>query len=57
MLRPYGCEVTRQAGSHVPLTTMQQGEHHVTNPRRDGPRVGTLSATLADVAEHLDIRR
>ena len=31
-LRRYGYEVTRQTGSHMRLTTMQEGEHHVTIP-------------------------
>ncbi len=33
LLRRYGYEVTRQTGSHMRLTTMQGGEHHVTIPR------------------------
>jgi len=38
-------------------TTAQSGEHHVTIPRHKSLRVGTLSAILRDVAEHLDIPR
>jgi predicted RNA binding protein YcfA (HicA-like mRNA interferase family) len=57
LLRRYGYEVTRQTGSHMRLTTMQEGEHHVTIPRHDSLRVGTLSAVLSDVAEHLGIPR
>jgi hypothetical protein len=37
------------------LTTTQEGEHHVTIPRHGSLRVGTLSAILSDVAEHLGI--
>ena len=55
LLRRYGYEVTRQTGSHMRLTTMQEGEHHVTIPRHGSLRVGTLSAVLSDVAEHLGI--
>ena len=37
------------------LTTTQEGEHHVTIPLHASLRVGTLSAILSDVAEHLGI--
>ena len=57
LLRPYGYEVTRQTGSHVRLTTQQGGEHHVTIPRHSPLRVGTLSAILKDVAQHLGLER
>jgi predicted RNA binding protein YcfA (HicA-like mRNA interferase family) len=57
LLRRYGYEVTRQTGSHMRLTTTREGEHHVTIPRHDSLRVGTLSAILSDVAEHLGIPR
>jgi predicted RNA binding protein YcfA (HicA-like mRNA interferase family) len=57
LLGRYGYEVTRQTGSHVRLTTTQGGEHHITIPRHESLRVGTLNAILRDVAEHLDIPR
>jgi predicted RNA binding protein YcfA (HicA-like mRNA interferase family) len=57
LLRRYGYEVTRQTGSHMRLTTTQAGEHHVTIPRHGSLRVGTLSAILSDVAEHLGVAR
>jgi predicted RNA binding protein YcfA (HicA-like mRNA interferase family) len=52
-----GYSVTRQTGSHQRLTTVQGGEHHVTIPRHDPLKVGTLSAILADVAAHAKITR
>ena len=57
LLRRYGYEVTRQTGSHMRLTTTQGGEHHVTIPCHKSLRVGTLSAILRDVANHLGISR
>ena len=57
LLRRYGYEVTRQTGSHMRLTTTQEGEHHVTIPLHASLRVGTLSAILGDVAGHLGISR
>lgn len=56
-LKVFGYEVTRQAGSHLRLTTTQLGEHHVTIPRHDPLKLGTLSGVLKDVAEHFDISR
>jgi predicted RNA binding protein YcfA (HicA-like mRNA interferase family) len=57
LLERYGYEVTRQTGSHMRLTTTRGGQHHVTVPHHQSLRVGTLSAILRDVAEHLDIPR
>jgi len=57
LLGRYGYEVTRQTGSHIRLTTTQEGEHHVTILLHGSLRVGTLSAVLSDVAEHLGIPR
>ena len=57
LLARFGYEVTRQTGSHMRLTTARQGEHRVTIPRHKSLRVGTLSAILRDVAEHLDMPR
>ena len=45
-LKILGYQVTRQAGSHMRLTTIEGGEHHVTIPRHDPLRVGTLAAIL-----------
>lgn len=53
LLTRYGYSVTRQTGSHIRLTTMQGGEHHITIPAHDSLRVGTLNAILTDVATHL----
>jgi predicted RNA binding protein YcfA (HicA-like mRNA interferase family) len=49
--------VTRQTGSHIRLTSTQQGEHHITIPNHTPLRVGTLSAILADIAEHFSMTR
>ncbi|MCC6811726.1 MAG: type II toxin-antitoxin system HicA family toxin [Deltaproteobacteria bacterium] len=53
LLRRYGYESTRQTGSHIRLTTTTGGEHHLTIPAHASLRVGTLSAILGAVAEHL----
>lgn len=51
-LAEFGYEVTRQKGSHLRLTTERGGEHHLTIPRHDPLRLGTLAAIVHDVAEH-----
>lgn len=57
LLEKYGYAVTRQAGSHLRLTTQQGGEHHVTIPRHKPLRIGTLNSILKDVAEHFAMSR
>ena len=56
-LRKLGYVVTRQTGSHIRLTSQEHGEHHITIPRHDALRVGTLSAILSDVAAHVGCTR
>lgn len=56
-LAVFGYEITRQNGSHIRLTTVQNGEHHMTIPRHDPLKIGTLSAILNDIAKHLEISR
>ena len=57
LLRRYDYVITRQTGSHLRLTTQQNGEHHVTIPRHGSLRVGTLNSIVKDVAEHLGLER
>jgi len=56
-LKALGYSVTRQTGSHLRLTTLLNGEHHLTIPNHDFLRVGTLSGILADVAQHFSLSR
>ena len=56
-LQGLGYRVTRQTGSHMRLTTTDQGEHHVTVPAHGALRVGTLGGILADVAGHFGVTR
>jgi predicted RNA binding protein YcfA (HicA-like mRNA interferase family) len=52
-----GYQPTRQRGSHVRLTTEQNGRHDVTVPLHSPLQIGTLSAILRDVAAHFNITR
>ena len=56
-LRTFGYQVTRQTGSHLRLTTRENGEHHVTIPRHDPLHIGTFAAILDDVAAHFELSR
>ena len=57
LLEAFGYAVTRRKGSHLRLTTIQGGEHHVTMPNHDALRTGTLNGILKDVAEHAGLSR
>lgn len=58
LLRQFGYEITRQTGSHLRLTSRVKGrEHHVTIPAHRNLKVGTLAATLMDVARYLEMDR
>ena len=52
-----GYEITRQTGSHLRLTIIDRGQHHVTIPNHDPLKVGTLAGILNDVTTHLEISR
>jgi predicted RNA binding protein YcfA (HicA-like mRNA interferase family) len=56
-LEIFGYNVTRQTGSHIRVTTFQNGEHHLTIPAHNPLKVGTLSAIINDVAQHLNLSR
>jgi predicted RNA binding protein YcfA (HicA-like mRNA interferase family) len=56
-LEKLGYRVARQTGSHMRLTTVEGGEHHLTIPAHSPLRVGTLAAILAEVADHFGVSR
>ena len=56
-LAKYGYQITRQKGSHMRLTTQRRGEHHVTIPRHNPMRTGTLRSILDMVAAHAGVTR
>jgi len=56
-LKKLGYKPTRQVGSHIRLTTEQNGIHHITIPDHTPLKIGTLSNILKDVAEHFEISK
>lgn len=53
-LKKLGYLPSRQVGSHIRLTTEQNGVHHITIPNHDPIKIGTLSAIIGDIAVHFD---
>jgi predicted RNA binding protein YcfA (HicA-like mRNA interferase family) len=51
-LEKFGYTITRQSGSHIRLTTNLSGEHHITIPRHNPLKIGTISSILNAVANH-----
>jgi len=56
-LEHVGYRASRQTGSHIRLTCETPTQHHVTIPKHNPLRLGTLSGILGDVAAHLKISR
>jgi len=56
-LEKLGYTVDRQTGSHIRLTTQENGEHHITIPNHSPIKIGTLSAILRDMENHFDVTR
>ncbi len=56
-IRYFGYETTRQTGSHIKLTTQQNGQHHLTIPNHDPIKIGTLQAIVTEVAQHAGLSK
>lgn len=57
LLKSLGYAVTRQSGSHIRLTSEENGQHHITVPAHDRLKPGTLSAILTAIAEHHEMTK
>ena len=55
--KKFGFIFTWQKGSHIRMTTQEPSEHHITIPKHVPLKVGTLSAILSDIAEHIGVER
>ncbi|MFA6053402.1 MAG: type II toxin-antitoxin system HicA family toxin [Methylobacter sp.] len=56
-LAELGYHITRQAGSHIRLTTFENGEHHITIPAHNPLKIGTLAAIFSDIESHFKFTR
>lgn len=57
ILKKLGYQQTRQVGSHIRLTTEENGVHHLTIPEHNPIKIGTLSNILKEVASHFEITK
>ena len=53
----YDYKVTRQKGSHIRLTTTKGGTHHITIPKHNPLKVGTLNGIISDIACHFKLSK
>ena len=51
-LKKFGYSVDDIKGSHIRITTQQNGEYHETIPNHNPLKVGPLSAILNNIAKH-----
>ena len=56
-LTVYGYEVVSQNGSHIKVTTVQNGQHPVAIPNHNPVKVGTRNGILSEVAKHFSITK
>lgn len=57
IIEKFGYQITRQTGSHIRLTTSENGIHHITVPNHNPLKIGTLSSILSDIADHFTISK
>jgi predicted RNA binding protein YcfA (HicA-like mRNA interferase family) len=57
LLKAFGYVTTRQTGSHLRLTTAHKGQHHVTIPRHNSLKLGTLAGIIGDISRHFDLNK
>ncbi|MCU0551509.1 MAG: type II toxin-antitoxin system HicA family toxin [Leptolyngbya sp. Prado105] len=57
LLERFDYNLNHQTGSHIRLTTERNGEHHITIPAHNPLKIGTLSAILKAVSEHMNLSR
>lgn len=56
-LKAFGYEFVRQNGSHIMVTTIRNGEHHLVIPNHNPLKTGTLNAIISQVAQHFYISK
>ena len=56
-LKRFGYEFVRQNGSHIMVTTLQNGQHHLAIPNHSPLKTGTLNSIVSQVAQHFNITK
>ena len=57
LLSKLGYQPTRQTGSHVRLTRDAPPIHHLTIPKHNPIKIGTLNNILKTVSDHLTLSK
>jgi predicted RNA binding protein YcfA (HicA-like mRNA interferase family) len=57
VLHVLGYNISRQVGSHIRLSTKENGGHHITIPNHNPIRIGTLSNILNEIAAHFQLSK
>jgi predicted RNA binding protein YcfA (HicA-like mRNA interferase family) len=47
-------EKTGQKGSHIKVTTMRNGQHHLAIPNHNPIKIGTLNSILRQISDHFE---
>jgi predicted RNA binding protein YcfA (HicA-like mRNA interferase family) len=55
--KSFDYEVTRQNGSHITVTTMLNGQHHLSIPNHSPLKIGMLNDLLDKVSKHFEISK
>ncbi|WP_017293814.1 type II toxin-antitoxin system HicA family toxin [Geminocystis herdmanii] len=56
-LKKLGYKISHQTGSHIRLTTEENGEHHLTIPAHNPLKVGTLNSIFRDIGNHFHLNK
>ncbi len=57
-LKVFGYETVRQNGSHIMVTSIKNGEHHLVIPNHNPVKVGNpLIAIISQVAQHFELTK
>lgn len=55
--KKFDYEITRQNGSHIRISTMKNGQHHITIPNHNPIKIGTLNGIFGDISDHFKINK
>ncbi len=56
-LKVFGYNTVRQNGSHIRVTSLRNGEHHLVIPNHHPIKTGTLNGIISQVAQHFQLTK
>ncbi|MEP7197194.1 MAG: type II toxin-antitoxin system HicA family toxin [Saprospiraceae bacterium] len=57
LLHKYGYNISKQRGSHIKITTQENGEHHLAIPNHNPLKIGTLNGIITKVSNHFSLTK